>query len=115
MKKYIYTVHTETKNKTMFIFSIQFILIQFIFLREEYNIAKSVENLINILKNFKELDKLLEKAKLLSVDVNQEVQDIDEEMSMHCVTCGHEIHTRTAVKHMEKCFNKVCFYNFCIE
>jgi len=52
---------------------------------------------------------LLEKAKLLSIDVNQEVQDIDEEMSMHCVTCGHEIHTRTAVKHMEKCFNKVCF------
>lgn len=40
--------------------------------------------------------------------MNQEIQDIDEEMSMHCVTCGHEIHTRTAVKHMEKCFNKVC-------
>ncbi|XP_026814489.1 CXXC-type zinc finger protein 1-like [Rhopalosiphum maidis] len=57
-------------------------------------------------KRHKELDKLLEKAKLLSVDLNQEVQDIDEEMSMHCVTCGHEIHTRTAVKHMEKCFNK---------
>ena len=66
---------------------------------------------MNVLNNFKELDKLLEKAKLLSVDVNQEVQDVDEEMSMHCVTCGHEIHTRTAVKHMEKCFNKVCFYN----
>lgn len=43
----------------------------------------------------------------MSVDKNQEVQDFDEEMSMHCVTCGHEIHTRTAVKHMEKCFNKV--------
>lgn len=54
------------------------------------------------------MDILLEKSKLLTVDLNQEVQDVDEEMSMHCVTCGHEIHTRTAVKHMEKCFNKVC-------
>lgn len=54
------------------------------------------------------MDTLLEKSKLLTVDLNQEVQDVDEEMSMHCVTCGHEIHTRTAVKHMEKCFNKVC-------
>ena len=104
MKNYIYTHYT--KNKSMFIFSIQFIL-QLIFFKEKYNIAKLVVNIINILNNFKELDKLLEKAKLLSVDVNQEVQDIDEEMSMHCVTCGHEIHTRTAVKHMEKCFNKV--------
>lgn len=57
-------------------------------------------------KRHKELDKLLEKSKLLTVDLNQEVLDIDEEMSMHCVTCGHEIHTRTAIKHMEKCFNK---------
>ncbi|XP_050423649.1 CXXC-type zinc finger protein 1-like [Adelges cooleyi] len=57
-------------------------------------------------KRHKELDKLLEKSKLLTVDLNQEVQDVDEEMSMHCVTCGHEIHTRTAIKHMEKCFNK---------
>ncbi|VVC28678.1 Zinc finger, PHD-type,Zinc finger, FYVE/PHD-type,CpG binding protein, C-terminal,Zinc finger [Cinara cedri] len=57
-------------------------------------------------KRHKELDQLLEKSKLLTVDLNQEIQDIDEEMSMHCVTCGHEIHTRTAVKHMEKCFNK---------
>lgn len=50
---------------------------------------------------------------MLTVDLNQEVRlDIDEEMSMYCVTCGHEIHTRTAVKHMEKCFNKVCILNF---
>lgn len=27
-------------------------------------------------------------------------------MSMYCITCGHEIHSRTAIKHMEKCFNK---------
>ncbi|XP_050524287.1 CXXC-type zinc finger protein 1 [Daktulosphaira vitifoliae] len=57
-------------------------------------------------KRHKELDKLLEKGKLLTVDLKLEVQDVDEEMSMHCVTCGHEIHTRTAIKHMEKCFNK---------
>lgn len=27
-------------------------------------------------------------------------------MSMYCITCGHEIHSRTAIRHMEKCFNK---------
>lgn len=30
----------------------------------------------------------------------------DSDLSMHCITCGHEIHNRTAIKHMEKCFNK---------
>ncbi|XP_073950640.1 CXXC-type zinc finger protein 1-like isoform X2 [Choristoneura fumiferana] len=33
-------------------------------------------------------------------------KEADDETSMYCITCGHEIHSRTAVKHMEKCFIK---------
>lgn len=32
--------------------------------------------------------------------------DKEEEASVYCVTCGHEIHTSSAIKHMEKCFSK---------
>lgn len=34
------------------------------------------------------------------------IQEADDETSMYCITCGHEIHSRTAVKHLEKCFIK---------
>ncbi|XP_014261827.1 CXXC-type zinc finger protein 1 [Cimex lectularius] len=30
----------------------------------------------------------------------------EEESSIYCITCGHEIHTGSAMKHLEKCFNK---------
>ncbi|KAF5280187.1 hypothetical protein FQA39_LY18104 [Lamprigera yunnana] len=58
-------------------------------------------------KRHKELDYIVERAKNAVIDPNQD-QDNDEEgdLSTYCLTCGHEIHTRTAVKHMEKCFNK---------
>ena len=48
----------------------------------------------------------------ISLDIDPKYEDeledeANSEMtSMYCITCGHEIHTRTAIKHMEKCFNK---------
>ncbi|RZF37140.1 hypothetical protein LSTR_LSTR015330 [Laodelphax striatellus] len=58
-------------------------------------------------KRHKELDLILEHSKSTSVDVNQNDDNDDEtEMSMYCITCGHEIHSRTAIRHMERCFNK---------
>ncbi|XP_044763175.1 CXXC-type zinc finger protein 1 [Coccinella septempunctata] len=55
----------------------------------------------------KELDAIVERARNVTVDENYEhEQDEEAEMSMYCITCGHEIHSRTAIKHMEKCFNK---------
>lgn len=55
-----------------------------------------------------ELDMLVERATLASIDPTseQECDDQEFEMSTYCITCGHEIHARTAIKHMEKCFNK---------
>ncbi|KAG5886882.1 hypothetical protein JTB14_024739 [Gonioctena quinquepunctata] len=58
-------------------------------------------------KRHRELDFILDRAKNASVDPNQENDnEEDSEISTYCVTCGHEIHSRTAIKHMEKCFNK---------
>ncbi|XP_050306350.1 CXXC-type zinc finger protein 1 isoform X2 [Anthonomus grandis grandis] len=58
-------------------------------------------------KRHKEIDYLINRAKNVSIDPKWE-NDVekDEESSMYCVTCGHEIHSKTAIKHMEKCFNK---------
>lgn len=55
-----------------------------------------------------ELDRIVERAKHASIDPQAEVDDNDDtESSMYCITCGHEVNSRTAIKHMEKCFNKV--------
>ncbi|XP_017776789.1 PREDICTED: CXXC-type zinc finger protein 1 [Nicrophorus vespilloides] len=63
--------------------------------------------LLELDKRHSELDAIVERAKNASVDPDAEF-DYDEEgeMSTYCITCGHEIHSKTAVKHMEKCFNK---------
>lgn len=58
-------------------------------------------------KRHKELDFVIERAKNATIDPTQENDTEDEsETTMYCITCGHEIHSRTAIKHMEKCFNK---------
>ena len=38
---------------------------------------------------------------------SQDMEDDDPEMTIYCVTCGHQINQKTAVKHMEKCYAKV--------
>ncbi|XP_022236468.1 CXXC-type zinc finger protein 1-like [Limulus polyphemus] len=61
-------------------------------------------------KKEQELEELIKDAKKTSLAHDDESQegDTDEgELSVYCVTCGHEIGARTALKHMEKCFNKV--------
>lgn len=57
-------------------------------------------------KRHEELDAILERAKNATVAEEEEKEEEEGEMSMYCITCGHEIHSRTAIKHMEKCFNK---------
>uniref|UniRef100_A0A1B6IKC3 CXXC-type zinc finger protein 1 n=1 Tax=Homalodisca liturata TaxID=320908 RepID=A0A1B6IKC3_9HEMI len=57
-------------------------------------------------KRHTELDAILERAKTATIAEAEEEVEEEGEMSMYCITCGHEIHTRTAIKHMEKCFNK---------
>ncbi|XP_026681945.1 CXXC-type zinc finger protein 1-like [Diaphorina citri] len=60
-------------------------------------------------KRHVELDSILERSKRAVIDTsvkNQEEEEGGEESSIYCITCGHEVHTRAAIKHMEKCFNK---------
>lgn len=55
-----------------------------------------------------ELEKLIERAKQTPLVENEEAADDCEEseLSTYCVTCGHEVSARVAMRHMEKCFNK---------
>merc|ERR1712038_627790 len=54
------------------------------------------------------MDQLLEKAKRQTVLPEEEQEDEDEEseVSVFCVTCGHEVNQRSAFKHMYRCFAK---------
>lgn len=68
-------------------------------------IAKAQAALRSLDKQHTDLDALLAKAKNATI-LHTDDKDADDETSMYCITCGHEIHSRTAVKHMEKCFIK---------
>lgn len=73
--------------------------------KQQFEVKQILQELDN---RHRELDRLIEKVKSASIDPNADF-DNDEESevsTMYCITCGHEIHTKTAIKHMEKCFNK---------
>lgn len=62
-------------------------------------------------KRHRELDLLVDRAKKCTLDARAvsdaaETAAEQDEQSMYCITCGHEIHSKTAIRHMEKCFNK---------
>lgn len=59
-------------------------------------------------KRHAELDRIVDRARNAVIDPRADTEENDDtEFSMYCITCGHEINSRTAIKHMEKCFNKV--------
>lgn len=73
--------------------------------RQQHEVRRILQELD---KRHKELDGIVERAKHATIDPKAEIDDNDDtEMSMYCITCGHEINSKTAIKHMEKCFNKV--------
>lgn len=58
---------------------------------------------------------MLEKWKSVSIDPQADEEgeeDGSEGASVYCVTCGHEVPTRRAIKHMHSCYNKVCIVSF---
>ncbi|CAG9105533.1 unnamed protein product [Plutella xylostella] len=68
-------------------------------------LGKAQAALRSLDKQHDEIDAMLARAKSSSI-VQSVEKEADDETSMYCHTCGHEIHSRTAVKHMEKCFIK---------
>uniref|UniRef100_T1KQN3 CXXC-type zinc finger protein 1 n=2 Tax=Tetranychus urticae TaxID=32264 RepID=T1KQN3_TETUR len=55
----------------------------------------------------KELEAMIAEAKKLPPISEDEVdEETGDELMTYCVTCGHEVASRTALRHMERCFNK---------
>lgn len=57
-------------------------------------------------KRYHRLESIIARGKALTPYFKAEMNEKEEEASVYCVTCGHEIHTSSAIKHMEKCFSK---------
>nr|CAD7441395.1 unnamed protein product [Timema bartmani]CAD7453742.1 unnamed protein product [Timema tahoe] len=69
--------------------------------------AEVRRNLQELDKRNKELDGIIARARNAVIDPRfREETEEEGESSTYCITCGHEIHSRTAIKHFEKCFNK---------
>ncbi|XP_023947921.1 CXXC-type zinc finger protein 1 isoform X2 [Bicyclus anynana] len=69
------------------------------------SLARAQAALRTLDKQHVELDKMVARAKVATIVLSDD-KEAEDETSMYCITCGHEIHSRTAVKHMEKCFVK---------
>ena len=55
--------------------------------------------------------KLVEQVRKFKPDMSASADDsesaCDLEGSMYCITCGMEVSSRLAIKHLEKCYAKV--------
>ena len=72
--------------------------------REQLDAQTQLERLT---RAHQELDRVCERGRRGTVDLAALEDDTEEEPhSIHCVTCGHEVPTRNAIRHMEKCFGK---------
>lgn len=53
---------------------------------------------------------MLERGKNAKIDPNADDggdDDSGDSAFIYCVTCGHEVPARRAIRHLENCFNKV--------
>ncbi|KAI0215588.1 CXXC-type zinc finger protein 1 [Lamellibrachia satsuma] len=66
------------------------------------------QKLVELDLRHQELSTLVERATRATISPDLESLEGEEEteLSVYCVTCGHEINQRSALKHMEKCFAK---------
>jgi COMPASS component SPP1 len=79
--------------------------------RCNYEIDHLKKHLSNLEKKHDDLDKVIERANFEKINPNVEKEReklIDSsETEIYFVTCGQICSERPALKHMEKCFNKV--------
>ena len=72
--------------------------------------AKQMEvqtRLNQLMVDFRNLEKVIEKGKEQSINENDEEDEDEEAIFVQCVTCGSDVAARTAVRHMERCYNKI--------
>lgn len=59
-------------------------------------------------KEAADLEAVIQASKKLTVEEKDEDEDESEVTdTIFCVTCGSSVQTGTAIRHMEKCYNKV--------
>ena len=75
-------------------------------IRHQQMLAK--QKLVQLDQRHKKLDELMARAKMLTIqDESEGTESSDDgEVSIYCVTCGHEVSQRTALRHMEKCYSR---------
>ena len=59
---------------------------------------------------FQLLERVIAKGKELTVkdeSDSDEDHDASDFETVHCITCGADVHTNTAIRHMERCYNKI--------
>jgi len=68
------------------------------------------ETLEQLNRDFRNLEELIAKGKKCTVEEKRDSDDEEDDVesaTVHCVTCGSDVQTRTAIRHMERCYNKV--------
>jgi COMPASS component SPP1 len=70
------------------------------------------ESLVRLEEKHEYLNRICERAKYAKIDENVEKERESyncesNESEIYCVTCGHVCSERHALKHMERCFNKI--------
>ncbi|ESO02740.1 hypothetical protein HELRODRAFT_112476 [Helobdella robusta] len=73
-----------------------------------YKQLQAKEQLLELEQKRRKLDEIIMIGKRGTVlNADEEVdQDDDSDLSTFCITCGHELAQKGALRHMEKCFNK---------
>lgn len=84
--------------------------------RELERVGKEIESLRNRLveleQKYKHLDELIERARFAKINPNVEREreksiESSEAVEVYCVSCGLMFPEKHALKHMDKCFNKI--------
>ena len=60
--------------------------------------------------DFRSLEELIARGKRCSIEEKRDSDDEDDDVesaTVHCVTCGSDVQSRTAIRHMERCYNKI--------
>uniref|UniRef100_A0A8C1DL92 CXXC-type zinc finger protein 1 n=2 Tax=Cyprinus carpio TaxID=7962 RepID=A0A8C1DL92_CYPCA len=77
-------------------------------IRREQQSART--RLTDMEKRFHELEGIIAKAKQQVVQHDEEVNegDDDTDLQIFCVSCSHPVNPKVALRHMERCYAKVC-------
>lgn len=71
-----------------------------------HKLVKASQHLTDLDRKHEALDAIVEKAKLYKANPGALEEEEETEMTIYCVTCGHEVNAKRGASHMEKCFSR---------